>query len=737
MKIILIDDYGSLEIFQEILNRYFSPNSIVFAPLSQAWEKVKIEHPDLVIINNSILENEVELIKEINKIDENIQVILYLPSNSQLTTSMPENLDVFIIKNFNTREIILQIRNIIKIREKLKDFQRKRNSMLDKLERTRMLLDNSPDWEHLLDRDGNSVYVSSSCQNITGYIPKDFLQHAELLKEIIHPDDLPLFNKHLREAFITHKDQNLSLEFRIIARSGKERWINHLCHPFYDPDGKFWGRWASNRDITEKKLLEKALENSESTLRLITDNMIDLISQTDTNGIFQYISHSHTKVLGYLPEDLLGRSAFGLLHPEDVLRIKTMFQKGIKEKKEERDEYRFRHAKGHYVWVETIGKLLEDERGNINGAIFSSRDISQRKKAEDERNRIFNLSMDILGTADFQGYFHDLSPACKEILGYDTEELSSFSFVELVHPDDLEATQNDMNDLAKGKPVYNLTNRYRCKDGSYRWLSWNSIPYIKDKLIYFVARDVTNIKRAEEELKKSHKQIEQKVHEKTSELVKSNQQLKYEIKERKKAEKDRLKAYNKLQRALEGTVQAMGRVVDKRDPYTAGHQQRVARLAQAIAKEMGLESEKLEGLRLAAEIHDIGKINIPAEILSKPDKLDEIEFNMIKNHPEVGYEIIKDIKFPCPVGDIILQHHEKLDGSGYPAGLSGKEILLEAKILCVADVVEAMSFHRPYRPALGIETALEEINQNKGTLFDEEVVDACIKLFKNKGFVLS
>jgi putative nucleotidyltransferase with HDIG domain len=193
-------------------------------------------------------------------------------------------------------------------------------------------------------------------------------------------------------------------------------------------------------------------------------------------------------------------------------------------------------------------------------------------------------------------------------------------------------------------------------------------------------------------------------------------------------------AYEKLQKIIEGTANIITKVVETRDPYSTGHQQKVSKLATVIAQEMKLSQDKIEGTKIASLVHDIGKINTPAEILSKPSKLNEMEFNLIKNHPKTGYNILKTIDFPWPVARIVLQHHERLDGSGYPQGLKGDKILLEAKIIGTADVVEAMSSHRPYRPAKGIDKALEEISKNKGILYDPEVVDACPKLFKEKSF---
>ncbi len=190
----------------------------------------------------------------------------------------------------------------------------------------------------------------------------------------------------------------------------------------------------------------------------------------------------------------------------------------------------------------------------------------------------------------------------------------------------------------------------------------------------------------------------------------------------------------RLRKNLEETINALSLSVEMRDPLTAGHQKRATNLACAIAGEMGLPKEQIEGLRMAGLIHDVGKIQIPTEILSKPGQLSDTEFFMIKMHPQIGYDIVKSIKFSSPVAQVILQHHERIDGSGYLAGLSGDKILLEARILGVADVVEAMSSPRPHRKAFDINTALKEITKYKGSLYDTEIVDTCLKLFKEKMF---
>ncbi len=190
-----------------------------------------------------------------------------------------------------------------------------------------------------------------------------------------------------------------------------------------------------------------------------------------------------------------------------------------------------------------------------------------------------------------------------------------------------------------------------------------------------------------------------------------------------------------LRQALEKMIGVLAELVERRDPYTAGHQRKVARLSRAVALEMGLDDERADRIAMAGAIHDIGKISIPAEVLSRPGKLSPIEMELVRQHPRQGYEILKDVQTRWPLAEMVHQHHERLDGSGYPRGLKNGDILLEAHILGVADVVEAMESYRPYRPSLGIDAALEEIESKKGLLYDPEVVDACSRLFREKGFV--
>ena len=275
------------------------------------------------------------------------------------------------------------------------------------------------------------------------------------------------------------------------------------------------------------------------------------------------------------------------------------------------------------------------------------------------------------------------------------------AFLSSVHPDDREKVNKEVEAVLHGQRDYRIEHRIVLPDGSERIVLElaEAVFSKKGKALRMLGtvHDITELSRAKEALHKS---------------------------------------YDRMQRVLQGTVQAMAAIVESRDLYTAGHQRRVARLSRAIAGELKLSEERVENLYTAAIMHDVGKIQIPAEILSKPASLTEAEFNIVKTHPAVGFNILQNIEFPGPVAEIVLQHHERADGSGYPQGIDGQEILLESCILAVADVVEAISSHRPYRPSLGVETALQEISQGSGTVYNPEVVDACLRLFQEKGFQL-
>jgi len=330
----------------------------------------------------------------------------------------------------------------------------------------------------------------------------------------------------------------------------------------------------------------------------------------------------------------------------------------------------------------------------------------QRKNAEEALRQsrqefisIFRDNPEAIVYVDEKGIILDVNLRFSKLFGYSLKEIKGKNINSgIIHPPDKIEEGKDIDNKASSKGYINFETIRKKKDGTLFSVSLSGSPVVidgKPRGIIGMFTDITERKKAEERLKES---------------------------------------LEKLKKTMEDSIEAISLVTETRDAYTAGHQRRVSKLAVAIAKEMGCLQDKVEGIKIAALIHDVGKINLPAEILSKPGKLSEIEFNLIKNHSQIGYDILKKIDFLWPIAEIVLQHHEKINGSGYPRGLKGNEILLEAKIICVADVVEAMSSHRPYRPALGIDKALEEISKNRGILYDPKVVDVCLELFKKKEF---
>lgn len=336
---------------------------------------------------------------------------------------------------------------------------------------------------------------------------------------------------------------------------------------------------------------------------------------------------------------------------------------------------------------------------DLCGFVLKERETAEKSLIESEeryRTMIENAN-DIIWILDTQGNLTFSNHQSEIISGHKFGDWEGKSFASLIHPDDLEMVNGIFQKTLSGEPQHYIV-RVLKKNGEIFILSVNTTPiYERDKIVGTASfgRDITARLQAEEELKKS---------------------------------------FERLKKTIEDVVHAMALTVELKDPYTAGHQRKVAKLACAIAKEMGLSKKQIEGIRIAAILHDIGKIVTPREILNKPDKLTASETEKIKNHPQIGSNILKTIEFDWPIADIVLQHHERINKSGYPRQLEGKDIMLEGKIIAVADVVQAMCSKRPYRPAHSLEKALEEILQNKGILYEEEVVDACTRLFTKKAF---
>ena len=471
------------------------------------------------------------------------------------------------------------------------------------------------------------------------------------------------------------------------------------------------------RDITERKQTEKKTRESEAKYRWLLDNMADVITVIDMDLHFTYVSPSIMRMRGYTAEEATAQTFEQVMTPESLQIIAKVFEEemqleasGTADPGRSRildlDEYR---KDGSIVCMENHLSFLRDEAQKAVGIISLTRDITERKRAEEEivrTNTFLDLIIENIPDMIFLKDARELrfvrfNRAGEELLGQSRDDLigkNDYDFFPKIQADFF--TQKDRNVLS-GKKLIDIPEEHIQTRGGEKILHTKKLALLNEKgepsFLLGISEDITERKRAEEQLRQT---------------------------------------LESLRKAVNTTIQVMVSAIEARDPYTAGHQIRSANLARAIATEMGLPKEKIDGIRMAGSIHDIGTLSIPSEILTKPTKLTNLEFSLIKEHSQKGFEILKDVESPWPLAQIVYQHHERMDGSGYPRQLKGKDIIIEARILAVADVVEAMASHRPYRPSLGLNSALAEIENNKGTIYDTDAVDACLKLFREKGFQL-
>jgi PAS domain S-box-containing protein len=344
--------------------------------------------------------------------------------------------------------------------------------------------------------------------------------------------------------------------------------------------------------------------------------------------------------------------------------------------------------------------LLGEMAGDLAYSLTNLEMAEAIKRSEATLRATFESAMDGIILYDPE---NDKMVRCNgaifRMLGYSSEEMGLLSIKDLHPPEGLPRVIDGLEKQMSGHSPLALDVPMRRKDGSVFYADVNTSPLVIDgrRHLLGIFRDVT---------------------------------------ERRNLETKERDALERVRRALGVTIHVLSQMQERRDPYTSGHQNRVADLAGAIALEMGFDQDHAEGIIMAGCVHDIGKISVPAEILSKPGRLSELEMQIIRDHPLHGRDILMDVDSPLPLAEIVFQHHERMNGSGYPRGLRGEDILVEARILAVADVVEAMASHRPYRPSHGIDVALEEIEKNKGILYDTNVVDVCLELFRSKGYVL-
>ncbi len=476
--------------------------------------------------------------------------------------------------------------------------------------------------------------------------------------------------------------------------------VRCLFTPMNFGGGRIPGGAGIIEDITERKRRDEQLRESEELFRHLFQHhaAIKLIIDPDTGNILD-ANEAAVNYYGWSREELTHMKAqeINTLRPEEVKAEMDKARKG----KRISFEFRHRRADGSIRDVQVFSSCIKMKGKDILHSIVI--DITEQKHAENAlleseeryRNVVENAQEGIFQTTP-EGRFRMANKATAGILGYDSpreliESVTDITHQIYVNPED--RIKNLANLDLHGTDL-NIELQFYRKDGSVIWVSaqTQSVRDQNGNVICYegMIQDITDRKNNAEKLKK----------------------------------------------ALGGTVQAIASLSESRDPYISGHQRRVAELATAIAEEMGLSPDQIEGLGMACIIHDIGKVSVPADILNMPRKLTVIEFGLVKAHVQSGHDIVKDIEFPWPVARMILEHHERINGSGYPNGLTGDKLLLESRIMEVADVVEAMVSHRPYRAALGFDAALEEIEQNKGIIYDADVADACLRLFREKGYQL-
>jgi len=482
-----------------------------------------------------------------------------------------------------------------------------------------------------------------------------------------------------------------TFQFQALRKDGTPIWACLNARALKDGKGRILYYEGTIEDITSLKQAEKeARDNAERYRRLFELESDAIFVIDDETGRILEANNAAASIYGFSREEILE------MRNEDLSAEPDNPRRAIYHKKKDGTVFP--------VEITTTRLMWNGRRSHLS----TVRDISDRLNAEeallkseqDYRNIYDNAMVGIFQSLP-EGRYLRVNPALARIHGFSSPEemISAVTDIDKqMYVDPLDRrrymTLLDADDTIRGFEA----QLYR-KDKTRVWIRMNVRVVRRDDgtIDYYegIVEDVTKRKNAEDELKSSAE---------------------------------------KLRRSLSGTIEVISMMLQTRDPYTGEHQKRVSRLARAIAQEMKLHRDTVENIRIAGTIHDIGKMSVPAEILAKPTRLSNIEMSLLRTHPQTGYDILKVVDLPSPIAEIVLQHHERLDGSGYPRGLKMGEILLEAQIMAIADVVEAMSSHRPYRPALGLDAALEEIESGNGTLYLPEVVDACLRLFKIKGF---
>jgi len=510
------------------------------------------------------------------------------------------------------------------------------------------------------------------------------------------------------------RGRSVTLELELPRKDGSTVWTENRVSYLRDSGGAVIGYLGVSRDIGERKKSQEALRASEERFRAIFERSPIGAIVYDVQGLTVGANKACLDIFGLSDvSEMKGPALFG--DPNSSDKAQRKLRNGKTVTGEVQIDLDLARRTGLYNTTRsgtaclrlTVTPLGTDSKGLPSGYLALVEDITESKKAEEalqaseERFRgLVETTSDWVWEVDRKGVYTYASPKVSTVLGYDSQELLGKTPFDFMPPREARRVAAAFNSyMAKQEPFAFLENVCRRKDGHPVVMETSGVPFFgrDGTLLGYrgIDRDITERRRVARQLEQSLK---------------------------------------KLERTMETTIQAISTTIEARDAYTAGHQRRVTQLAGVIARDMSLPSAQIAGIRVAGLLHDIGKISIPTEILSKPGQLTDVEMSMIKTHPKVGYDILKSIEFQWPVAEIVLQHHERLDGSGYPSGIRGERILLEARILAVADVVEAMSSHRPYRPAVGIDKALEEITRGEGTIYDPRVVRACVEAFTKRAF---
>jgi PAS domain S-box-containing protein len=533
--------------------------------------------------------------------------------------------------------------------------------------------------------------------------------------------------------------------------AGKVDRVSWEIRPWHEPTGKIGGLVFSSDVTVDHRAIEDSLVHRDHFFRTILEDVPDLIRRWRSDGIITYVNQNYCDYFGKQSEELIGRTFLPWIPAEDQVLLATAIEQLGEGAPSVTVQHRVILLSGEIRWLEWIDRPLCDARGNIVEIQSTGRDITAGRRDEQfleartkrtvaAGNALSVLAMSsALAAGEVERFARELTEQAARATGVERASVWLFDESETLlrcidlyeatpakHSSGMELVESqygpeflalksapyvDANDALTDPRTSGYRNGYLCPLGITSML--DTLVSVANRRLGVVCLEHVNLQH---EWQPDEVEFACRLGDKVG-LALSNRETRV--------------AQMQWQAGLEQTVRAIANTVEIRDPFTAGHQERVAQLAEAIAHELGLSEHQIRGLSLAAFVHDVGKVRVPADILNKPRALNYHEMRLVQTHSEAGHDILKDVQFPWPIAEFVLQHHERLDGSGYPRGLMGDEILLEARIIAVADVVEAMCSHRPYRPALGIDAALAEIEASAGTRYDGVVVDACLRLFRN------